>query len=113
MAGAIVEVRCPNGDIQGVSRAHGVGWLIAAILSFVGVGIPFFVYMTWRPNRLGDRMKCSLCKATFRLDRQHVTFPYGTGAGSSSQDADVGAATSSILWVVVALSGAVGLGAEP
>jgi len=108
MPGAIVEVRCPNCDSPAVDREHGIGRLIAGILCFVGIGIPFFVYTTWRSNRLGDHMKCRLCRTTFTLAAQHVNFPRGTGA-SAVPEAELGTAASPILLLVVALSGALGL----
>jgi hypothetical protein len=110
MQGVIVEVRCPNCHSPAVNREHGIGRFIAVILSFVGIGVPFFVYTTWRSNRLGDHVKCRLCRTTFTLAAQHVNFPRGTGAGSSVGDAELGTATSPMLLLSVALSGAVGLG---
>jgi hypothetical protein len=109
MPGVIVEVRCPNCDSPAVARDHGIGRLIAAILSVVGIGVPFFIYTTWRSNRLGDHMKCRLCRTTFTLAAQHVNFPHGTGASNTVGDAELGTATSPMLLLSVALSGAVGL----
>lgn len=48
MPGVIVEVRCPKCDSPAVDREHGIGRLVAGILCFVGIGVPFFVYTTWR-----------------------------------------------------------------
>jgi hypothetical protein len=108
MPGVIVEVRCPNCDSPAVDREHGIGRLIAGILCFVGIGIPIFVYTTWRPHRLGDHMKCRLCRTTFALAAQHVNFPRGTSA-STVPDTELKTAASPILLLVVALSGALGL----
>jgi hypothetical protein len=109
MPGVIVEVRCPNSDSPAIDREHGIGRVVAGILCFVGIGVPFFVYTTWRSNRLGDHMKCRLCRTTFTLGSQHVNFPRGTGAGTTVVDAELGTATSPMLLLAVALSGAIGL----
>jgi hypothetical protein len=54
-------------------------------------------------------MKCRLCRTTFTLAAQHANFPRGTGATRTIADAELGTATSPMLLLAVALSGAIGL----
>jgi hypothetical protein len=109
MAGVIVEVRCPSCDSLAVARKYGIGRLIAGLCCFIGIGVPIFIYVTWRAKRIADAMKCRLCGCTFALSAQHVNFPRGLGAVSATPSEALRGSSSPVLPVVVACSAVIGL----
>ena len=71
------EVRCPRCTALAVQRRGGTRLLVATLLSFAVVGLPFLLYVVWRGTRLGDEMVCRLCGTSFILNTANVGFPLG------------------------------------